>query len=195
MCCKILHIAEFAKPANQWCPHIAAGGGCGIYDTRYKTCRGYRCLWLMDEAWGPEWQPNKCKFIMHKVDGNVGVWVNVDKSFPHAWKREPYYRQLKALSASARDGSGYVAVCVAGRTFVMFPEQDLEIGDCPPDADLKVGYRHTGNMRTPLVKLRDGDGRVREFLGAPVSDFTSGPEPRVGSLPGRCAGQGSVAGP
>ena len=171
MCCKVLHIAEFAKPANQWCRHIAASGGCGIYESRYATCRGYRCSWLMDETLGPEWQPSRCKFIMHKVDGKLGLWVNVDRSFPRAWKREPFYRHLKALSAAARDGTGYVAVCVGHRTFILFPEQDLEIANCPTDADLKVGYRHSGGTCTPLVKVRGPDGLVREFLGESVPGF------------------------
>jgi hypothetical protein len=168
MCCKVLHIAEFAKPANQWCPHIAAGGGCGIYETRYETCRGYRCLWLIDESFGPEWQPSRSKFVMHKVDGRAGLWVNVDKSYPLAWNRAPYYAELKRLSEMARDGSGYVAVCVGERTFVLFPEQDLEIPDCPQDADLKVGYRHVSGSRMPLVMIRSPEGTIREILGSPA---------------------------
>jgi hypothetical protein len=169
MCCKVLHIAELAKPANQWCRHIARGGGCSIYDERFEICRGYRCLWLTDEGFGPDWQPNHCKFIMHQVAGNKGIWVNVDITSPHAWRQDPYYAQLKALSEMARDGSGFVAVCVGQRTFILFPEEDLEIADCPSDADLKVGYRHGGGARRPLVMVRSEDGSIREFLGSDVS--------------------------
>lgn len=168
MCCKVLYIAEFAKPANRWCPHIAAGGGCGIYDTRYDTCRGYRCSWLIDETLGPEWQPNRCKFIMHRAADKLGLWVNVDRDYPQAWKRRPYYDHLKALSARALDGKDFVAVCVGSRTFVLFPEQDVEITPCPSDADLKVGYRVAGTTRFPLVKVRSPDGSIREFLGLPA---------------------------
>ena len=171
MCCKVLHIAEFDKPANRWCEHIARGGGCGIYETRFETCRGYKCQWLLDDSLGPEWQPHRSKFIMHKVDGKVGLWVNVDRSSPMAWRNEPFYSQLKAWSQAARDGSGYVAVCVGERTYVLFPEENLTVPGIPSDADLKVGYRHAEGTKRPLVKVRAPDGSVAEHLGRPIAAF------------------------
>ena len=169
MCCKVLHIAEFDKPANQWCPHIANGGGCGIYDTRYATCRGFQCLWTLNEDLGPEWQPHRSKFIIHRVATNPGLWINVDKSQPLAWKNQPFYRQIKEWAAAARDGSGFVAVCVGDRTTLVFPEEDLLVPDIPEGADLKVGYRHTGGGRRPLVMVRSPDGSIAEHLGAPIA--------------------------
>jgi hypothetical protein len=171
MCCKILHIAELAKPADTWCQHIARGGGCGIYDTRFPVCRGYKCQWLLDETFGPEWQPHRCKFIMHGVDGKVGLWVNVDRSSPMAWRKEPFYSRLKQWSAAARDGSGYVAVCTGGRTYILFPEEDLDVPGVPPNGDLKVGYRHVQGTKRPLVMVRAPDGSIAEHLGQPIARF------------------------
>src|SRR5687768_10405525 len=102
MCCKVLHVPELAKPANQWCKHIALGGGCGIYDTRFDICRGYQCLWILNEDLGPEWQPNRSKFIVHRTAGRAGLWVNVDLTQPLAWKKQPFYAQIKRWSAAAR---------------------------------------------------------------------------------------------
>jgi hypothetical protein len=95
MCCKVLHIAEFDKPANQWCPHIAEGGGCSIYETRFDVCRGFQCFWLLGEELGAEWQPNRCKFVMHQVDGSAGLWVNVDRNYPLAWQRHHFTRSSR----------------------------------------------------------------------------------------------------
>ncbi len=166
MCCKLPSIEEFGKPANQWCRHISKASGCAIYETRYDTCRGYRCLWLLNDDLGPEWQPNKCKFIIHKVEGSVGLWVNVDKSFPMAWKQEPFYQTIKSWSQQSREGKGYVAVCVGSRTIVVFPEEDMEIVGVQNGADLKVGYRHHGGQCRPLVVVRNNDGSVVEHLGS-----------------------------
>jgi hypothetical protein len=169
MCCKLLDIAEFNKPAHRWCPHVAKGGGCSIYDTRYDTCRGYACGWQLDETLGPEWRPNKSKFILHTGEGELGLWLVVDPSQPLAWKREPYYRQIKTWSSLARDGSGYVAISVGTRSYVVFPEEDLEVTALVGKSSIKVGYRHSGANRRPLVKVRDAAGEITEFLGAAVA--------------------------
>ena len=125
-------------------------------------------MWLDSDALGPEWQPSRCKFIMHRVEGKLGTWINVDAAHPLAWKQAPFYGQIKAWSEVARHGSGYVAVCVADRTFVVFPEEDLEIPDVPKHADLKVGYRHSNGQRRPLVMVRSPVGVITEHLGTPI---------------------------
>jgi hypothetical protein len=103
------------------------------------------------------------------VATNPGLWINVDKSQPLAWKAQPFYRQIKEWSRAARDGSGFVAVCVGDRTTLIFPEEDLAVPEIPPNADLKVGYRHTSGVRRPLVMVRSPDGSIAEHLGAPIT--------------------------
>lgn len=49
VCCRLPDIPELDKPINTWCKHTdleTAGGGCGIYEDRPKTCREYECAWL-----------------------------------------------------------------------------------------------------------------------------------------------------
>src|SRR6267142_2123611 len=63
MCCKVPHIEEFAKPAGVWCKHAVPGKGCGIYESRPGSCRAFYCMWMQDASFGPEWKPEKSKFV------------------------------------------------------------------------------------------------------------------------------------
>ncbi len=47
-CCTVMQVSDIQKPAGQRCRH--AGKGCGIYDDRPQSCRGFTCLWLADVA-------------------------------------------------------------------------------------------------------------------------------------------------
>ncbi len=169
MCCKVLSIKELEKPANKWCSHVGACGGCSIYETRPDVCRGFVCNWLVNENLGEEWMPQKCKFVMHSSVSGLGFWINVDPSAPMAWKDRRFYPHIKGWSAVAQTGKGYVAVCVGDVVTVVFPEEDLQISECTPGNDLTAGYRMSSTTRTPLVKIRRSDGSIREFLGKPLT--------------------------
>ena len=165
MCCKLLPVHELNKPAARWCVHAVKGDGCGVYETRPQSCRTYRCRWLDDPMLTPAWKPERCKFTLSDgVDGRA-LWINVDPSFPNAWRREPFHSQIRQWSQVAATGQGAVVVAVGARTIIAFPQDELEIVGLDPGADLKVGYRHEGGRRRPLAVVRDVTGAAREYLG------------------------------
>jgi hypothetical protein len=45
-CCTVLNVLEINKPINTPCPNCTAQG-CGIYETRPLTCRGWSCEWWL----------------------------------------------------------------------------------------------------------------------------------------------------
>ncbi len=45
-CCTVLNVLEINKPINTPCPHCTAKG-CGVYETRPLTCRGWSCEWWL----------------------------------------------------------------------------------------------------------------------------------------------------
>jgi hypothetical protein len=96
LCCKLPYVAELNKPIDTWCQHCKPGkGGCTIYADRPAPCVNFTCGWLDDPNIGDEWFPARCKMVLNeKQDG--GLLVTVDPAFPNAWRREPYYSQLKA---------------------------------------------------------------------------------------------------
>jgi len=103
LCCKLPYMAELDKPIDTWCRHCRPGkGGCSIYPQRPSSCCDFECLWRIDEQFGDEWYPARCKMLLgvKPVDGRVVV--TVDPAFPTAWRREPYYSWFR--TSAKRDG-------------------------------------------------------------------------------------------
>ena len=134
MCCKLLAVAELAKPANVWCKHDPGQGGCGIYQTRPGICRTYACGWLMSENVGEEWYPLKSHMILTlaPIDGVMTCTVSVDGKHPWAWREPPYYGQLKRMAFSGLRPSRpeeirLVQVRAQGRVWLLMDDDDVEI--------------------------------------------------------------------
>src|SRR5215210_6075365 len=74
LCCKLLAIGELDKPRDRWCDHCVPGQGCQIYESRPRECAHFECGWKVDERLGPEWRPDRCKFLL-AYDGKAGRMV------------------------------------------------------------------------------------------------------------------------
>jgi Fe-S-cluster containining protein len=124
MCCKTLPIDEISKPAHQWCQHARPGSGCAIYETRPAVCRGFACTWLVSKDLKPHWKPTKCKMVLHTKGHERGggvMMVQVDRDYPNAWRRSPYYEELKAWCRRIK-----IEIVVSERCRVeMCPDQDV----------------------------------------------------------------------
>jgi uncharacterized cysteine cluster protein YcgN (CxxCxxCC family) len=143
LCCKLVGIDELHKPAGSWCPHCDPGNGrCTIYADRPAECRSFYCSWLISPNLGPEWRPTKCKMVLY-VEGERNVLaVRVDPGDPGAWRRDPYYRQLKEFAIKEADGRYRVLVYVNNRVIVILPNKDVDVGVMKPGDQLLV--RETG---------------------------------------------------
>jgi Fe-S-cluster containining protein len=106
MCCKVMPIKELSKPAHQWCQHAKPGSGCAIYQSRPAECRGFACSWLLLKEIGEHWKPTKSKMVLvHGRDhqrGSQMISVHTDRSYPNAWRRSPYYEELKRRCGQTR---------------------------------------------------------------------------------------------
>jgi hypothetical protein len=61
VCCiaPSINTEEFQKPIGIRCQHLCDGGGCSIYETRYRVCRAYHCAWRYLKFLGEEWRPDR----------------------------------------------------------------------------------------------------------------------------------------
>ncbi len=143
MCCKLTAIPELQKPLGVWCKHVALGKGCTIYDDRPQRCRAFYCLWLQDRALGPEWKPDRAKFMLYLQGNSANIQVAVDQSFPNAWRKEPYYGALKRWSSDGAEQGRFVFVRVGARLFVLLPDRDADIGEVREDDDVVVSRKFT----------------------------------------------------
>src|SRR5258708_36396047 len=68
LCCKAVGVVEIAKPGGVWCRHCVSGKRCTVYETRYVSCRTFYCEWMVQKALGPEWKPDRAKFVLANTD-------------------------------------------------------------------------------------------------------------------------------
>jgi hypothetical protein len=167
LCCKVVAVTSLGKPAGQWCQHARPGKGCAIYGSHPDDCRSYMCQWLLQPELDASWKPERCGFVISlRPEGNR-VTVMVDPSKPDAWRRAPFYPQIKKWAAqmwAKQDGDLFVHI--GRRAIAIFPEEDIDIGDVLPGDTLLVGYQMGPHFRRPHVRHTTAAGVQRELLGA-----------------------------
>jgi len=143
LCCKALEIAVLNKPPGVWCPNCKPGDGCMIYSDRPRECSSFFCDYLRNPELGEEWKPSHSKLVVaSELDGNR-IAVYVDPQRPNAWRQEPYYSRLKQWAEAAVPHRGQVLACVGRRTYVVFPDRDVDLGDVGRDELIVTRERTT----------------------------------------------------
>lgn len=164
MCCKLLSIEELDKPMGVLCRHAQNGRGCGIYEQRPWGCRAFECLWLSTPEVPDYWRPEQSKMVLAGDETGTLISVIVDENWSDAWRRQPYYADLKTM---ARQGRWRVQVLTAKHGWVIFPEEDLFIGERKTgDLIVACGYKQLPMTRQPAVTVRHDDGSETEVLGS-----------------------------
>jgi len=141
MCCKVPHIEEFAKPAGIWCKHAAPGKGCSIYGERPGSCRAFFCSWMVDASFGPEWKPDRAKFVTYVQANGVNLQIAVDPGFPNAWRKEPYYGRIKQWAREGAPEGRFVYVRIGPRLIAVLPEREQDLGEVDPGDDIFVARK------------------------------------------------------
>ncbi len=152
LCCKILRINVLEKPAGLWCRHFAKNAGCRIHSASPHECQRFQCYWTISEALGEEWRPDRSKLVIwSNVEGRI--IVDVDPSHPGAWRREPYFGQLKAWSDRERPLPLEVLVRIKERMLVIFPEGEVDLGPQQTECSISSGYHVENGRKTPYARF------------------------------------------
>ncbi len=141
MCCKVPAIEEFAKPPGVWCRHAVSGKGCDIYLERPASCRAFYCLWMQDESFGPEWKPEKAKFVVYVQRNGANIQVAVDPNFPNAWTKPPYEARIRQWVADGAERGRFVFVRIGARMIVLLPGRDADLGRVDSHDEIVVSRR------------------------------------------------------
>jgi hypothetical protein len=143
LCCKVFDVPAVESVAGQWCRHAQLGRGCGIHATRPDHCRAFHCLWMTEGWLGPEWKPDKAKMVLTLDPVTRFLQVQVDPGQAGAWKRAPYYAQLKRWAVSSLAQKRYVLVFVNRQGTVVLPDRDVPLGEFAPGDRLVARERMT----------------------------------------------------
>lgn len=169
MCCKIPRIDVLSKPAGKWCVHCLPGRGCGIYETRPMICRKFLCVWMQNGELSAEWKPEKSKMYLSYELSGERIAAHVDPATPGAWRREPYYSDLKRWSAEAAAREQQVSVFIGRQAIVITPDQDIDLGIVGED-ELIISTKEKRGDRVVLgaekIKREELEERQKEWAAA-----------------------------
>jgi hypothetical protein len=150
----LMDVPEIDKPHLDWCKHalcakthptktgakstLMPATGCAIYNSRPKPCRDFKCIWLINQAFGDEWFPAHAKIVIDiKIpepcpDRNKQlpiVYFLVDPEYPLRWREEPWFSGIKTIAQTGMTGKNGQR----WKTIVSIKDQTIPIiADRPP---------------------------------------------------------------
>ncbi len=93
LCCTVLRVDELSKLAGVACPKLRAESGCGIYATRPKICRAYRCHWLQGGLEEAD-RPDRLGAVLDLVTRATSVRLEIRQATRDAFDRSPRLQQI-----------------------------------------------------------------------------------------------------
>lgn len=171
LCCKVLSIAELAKPQGDWCWHAKIGNGCSIYPDRPSECRTFFCGYLTWSTLGDHWQPSKCKMVIVSELEGQRIAIHVEPGRPAAWREKPYYEELRQMAVAGVCDNIQIVVCIKNRAIVILPDRDVDLGQVADDERIVTGVTvKSGEERFAAYKMKADDPRIAGMRpGKPVT--------------------------
>lgn len=143
LCCKVYEIEDFEKKPGTVCNHVRPEGGCGVWGLHPKICQEFKCLWLKHDDMNGLWRPDHAGFVLRLEPNGTTLAIDVDHDRPDAWRREPYYSQIKLWSEVMPKSEGLVLVYAPEGLYVVTPMEDLFL-KAPKRGDiLETGMEET----------------------------------------------------
>lgn len=142
MCCKVYDFSDLKKKKG-WCENFKVGTGCSIYKDRPHPCREFYCNWMLIDALGPEWKPSVCKFVM-TYDPSRSILVQVDTSYPSAWRAQPYYEALRAWAIRLKPERRFIFIFVGKNLTVLTADGEYDLGHFSAQHELQMRTERNG---------------------------------------------------
>lgn len=150
LCCKVYEVPAVESAAGSWCRHCLPGRGCGIHETRPQHCRSFFCLWMTQDFLGPDWKPEKSRFVLTMDPTTRWLFAQVDPGAAAAWRKEPYYGQFKRWAGAS---SQPVIVFVNKSATAVLPDRDIALGLVAADERLVLKPGPGGRVTIEKIKL------------------------------------------
>jgi hypothetical protein len=167
LCCKLLGIAELEKPRAIWCTHCDVTAGCKIHGAHPAECRDFYCGYLTNAALDERWAPTRSKMVLAYDEVHAPrLSVHVDPARPDAWRKEPYYSQIKRWAIAAAAQRGQVIVWQGRSTVAALPDRDKDLGEVRSDQFIITSTRQGPQDTTLDVFVVDGHDPAAQALRA-----------------------------
>ena len=167
LCCKVLAISELEKPRATWCTHCDVTAGCKIHGAHPAECRDFYCGYLTNAALDERWAPTRSKMVLAYDEVHAPrLSVHVDPARPDAWRKEPYYSQIKRWAIAAAAHRGQVIVWQGRSTVAVLPDRDKDLGEVRSDQFIITSTRQGPQDTTLDVFVVDGHDPAAQALRA-----------------------------
>jgi hypothetical protein len=152
MCCKLLSIPELDKPQQKWCQHCEIGVGCNIYDEKPPSCSAFYCGYLLNDGIDEHWKPSTSKMVLDFEQDSNRIVIHVDSCRLHAWRKEPYYSEIKGWAVAAAQNRGQVIVWQGNDAVAILPDREKNLGPVRADQFI-ITSQKTGPLGIELDVL------------------------------------------
>src|SRR5262245_7610395 len=165
LCCKVLGVAELEKPRATWCKHCDVRAGCNIHGDHPAECRDFHCGYLTNAMLDERWAPTISKMVLaYDTVHAPRLSVHVDPARPDAWRKEPYYSQIKRWAVAAAAQRGQVIVWQGRSTVAVLPDRDQDLGEVRADQFIITSARQGPQDATLEVIVVDKDDPLAQSL-------------------------------
>jgi len=151
-----MEIEALAKPADSWCPHCAPKRGCAIYRERPAECAEFSCLWLVNDLLDERWKPSKAKFVL--TTSEDGIELRCDPGFPEAWRREPYYTEVRNWAVAGEANDMTVVAMVGRRMTLVTGSREFDLGNVGTSERIVRELEDGRVINARAVKAEESDG-------------------------------------
>jgi hypothetical protein len=172
MCCKIFGIPELAKPRHKWCAQCEIGVGCRIYADRPPSCREFVCGWLIDPAVPEHWKPTRARMVLTTEDDGRRLVIHLDAGRPDAWRKPPYYAEIKHLAREAARGGRQLILWQGPNAIAILPDREKFLGPVAP-----------GQIIVTTERDRPGGGELDVEVMNADDPALAGPAPSLARPP------------
>jgi hypothetical protein len=101
---------------------------------------------------GPEWKPDKARFVLTMDPATNWLFVQLDPGAPQAWRKEPYLTQLRRWAAA---GNRPVIVFLNKSATAVMPDHDVPLGAIASDERLVLREELAGGRpRMTVAKVK-----------------------------------------
>lgn len=156
-----MNITSLSKPRQTWCMHCDIGVGCRIYSQRPTECAQFYCLYRVSPELGEEWRPADCGMVLNYEPHIRRVNVSVDGEAPQAWRREPYYSQIKAMALHMLRQQGHLLVWEAQGAIAILPDREVPVGNVETHVLLVLGRTTSQGEQYDILAVTPDDPRLR----------------------------------
>ena len=85
-----------------------------------------------------EWKPERSKIVLTRFPGNGFIYAQVDPGSPQAWRKAPYYDDMRGWAKLLLNDGCHVIVFVNDEATLIMPDDSIALGKMTAKDNFKI---------------------------------------------------------